>query len=255
MEKSLDPAFSTSNTSEAPAPPAYHPQNNMSISQADSVEPANASLASQSNTTQGLQPYLDKQTDSYILPAQTLHLYNSNANRRHSVMLGDDATLLYSCKGHTYALKRAAADLELHRGDFDTDTTAPIVATCKLHNFSDDVLHFPEANMESTLHHDAKLKIRYTTVNPFDGQMYTWKNTRKDTSKFSSGNLKLEDQNGNIIAVFLSLTHKCIKKAGTLEIGTPLKLSTAEWVLITCLALNEKETRGNAALLAAASTT
>ncbi|KAF2262356.1 hypothetical protein CC78DRAFT_534845 [Lojkania enalia] len=134
---------------------------------------------------------------------------------------------------------RGSADMIVRRGGMQ----GPIVGKIDFHNFSNYVeIHF-ENNERVEMRRDglfSRTQIVDLPAAPGPTR-FAWKSTLSHGSKFG-GNLKLEDSNGQVLALF---AHSCgMRKDGTLTIVVfRLQQSFLDQVIVSFMAVEEKQRR------------
>lgn len=189
--------------------------------------------------------------------ARLYNIYHTVLHHHYDVTLADK-TPLYHVENSLIRPKKP--DLTVHAG---VDASAPIAAVCKFLHFSrhfkvglGDPQSISDVQWEDLVclnYQLTKFRWQLTQRSPYDEvfkRSFVWKRTHHvgvgDTkpSILSSRNYKLVDeQTDRIVAVFTSNTLKSFTKCGKLEIHVDHGRDFDLMVILTVLALYEKQRR------------
>lgn len=142
---------------------------------------------------------------------------------------------------------RGSADMTVRRGGSE----GPVVGRIDFHNFSNYVeIHF-ENNQRVEMRREgmlSKTQMVDLPAAPGNAKLFRWKSTYSHGSKMIGGNLKLEDSNGQVLALFARSSST--RKGGTLTIVmSGLQQQFLDQIFVSFMAIEEKQrrTRANAA--------
>ncbi|KAK1150025.1 hypothetical protein N8T08_003583 [Aspergillus melleus] len=186
------------------------------------------------------------------------NIYHTVLHHHYDVTLADK-TPLYHVENSLIRPKKP--DLTVHAGN----ESGPVVAVCKFLHFSrhlkvglGDPQNVSDVQWEDLVCQNYKLtKYRWqmTTGSPYEEvikRSFVWKRTHNvgvEDSKpsiLSSRNFKLvNEQTGRIVAVFTSNNLKSFTKCGKLQISADYGREFELMVILTVLALYEKQRRRN----------
>ncbi|GFF42823.1 hypothetical protein IFM46972_07001 [Aspergillus udagawae] len=188
-------------------------------------------------------------------PCRLYHIYNTLFRHDYNVHNANKEQL-YHVHNSTWTPKKP--DLSVHAG---TSAEAPVLAVCKFLHFSRHLvvgLGNPETpnsvdweDLVSLSHLHARYRFQMSLNSEYgvERRAFIWKSTHSvgigDTnpSKFSWRNYKLVDEaTDRLVAVFTSSIWGC-KKSGKLEIYANYGENFDLMVIITALALYEKQRR------------
>ncbi|KAA8645591.1 hypothetical protein EYZ11_001782 [Aspergillus tanneri] len=185
------------------------------------------------------------------------HIYRTVLHHHYDVT--SDKSPVFHLENSLFRPKKP--DLTVHAG---SDKNGPIVAVCKFLHFSrhlklglGDPQNINEVSWEDLVCQNYKLtqyrwQMTVRTANGPTRQSFLWKTTHSvgvDGAKpamLSTRNYKLlDEQTGRIVAVFTSNSLKSFTKCGKLQIDVDYGQEFEVMVILTVLALYEKQRRRN----------
>ena len=181
---------------------------------------------------------------SNVEPVVVFHVRTTKIlwKREVAVTVNGQSDVAFHVTFPRHCLFSSGPDVMIQRGS----AAGPVVANARLKSYSmhgSASVEFPETQSRIDVERKSTCKRGYNVV--LEGRAFEWRGTHHHgASKWSSGSLKLVDESGRILAVYVSADHKCWSNERRINIEVPgLSSAMIEQIVCTCLAIAEMETR------------